>query len=90
MVEVRGINLSGRQKQQIQLSRAVYNDSDIYFLDDPFSVVDAHTGSHLFKECLMKFLYGKTFVYGTHQLEFLEAAYLNLVMKDGKIVESGR
>jgi hypothetical protein len=27
----------------------------------------------------MKFLYGKTFVYGTHQLEFLEAAYLNLV-----------
>jgi ABC-type multidrug transport system fused ATPase/permease subunit len=49
MVEVRGINLSGRQKQQIQLSRAVYNDSDIYFLDDPFSVVDAHTGSHLFK-----------------------------------------
>ncbi|KAK2390736.1 multidrug resistance-associated protein [Trifolium repens] len=41
------------------------------------------------RECLMKFLYGKTFVYGTHQLEFLEAAYLNLVMKDGKIVESG-
>jgi hypothetical protein len=31
------------------------------------------------QECLMKFLYGKTFVYGTHQLEFLEAAYLNLV-----------
>ncbi|THF94316.1 hypothetical protein TEA_004368 [Camellia sinensis var. sinensis] len=24
-------------------------DSDVYFLDDPFSAVDAHTGAHLFK-----------------------------------------
>ncbi|XP_045810135.1 protein ENHANCED DOWNY MILDEW 2-like [Trifolium pratense] len=49
MVEERGINLSGGQKQRIQLVRAVYNDSDIYFLGDPFSAVDAHRGSHLFK-----------------------------------------
>ena len=49
LVEERGINLSGGQKQRIQLARAVYNDSDIYFLDDPFSAVDAHTGTHLFK-----------------------------------------
>lgn len=45
----RGINLSGGQKQRIQLARAVYSDSDVYFLDDPFSAVDAHTGTHLFK-----------------------------------------
>ncbi|KAJ1401992.1 P-loop containing nucleoside triphosphate hydrolase [Sesbania bispinosa] len=90
LVEERGINLSGGQKQRIQLARAVYNDSDIYFLDDPFSAVDAHTGSHLFKKCLMKLLYDKTVVYATHQLEFLEAADLILVMKDGKIVEFGR
>ncbi|CAJ1935619.1 unnamed protein product [Sphenostylis stenocarpa] len=90
LVEERGINLSGGQKQRIQLARAVYNDSDIYFLDDPFSAVDALTGSHLFKKCLMKLLYDKTVVYATHQLEFLESADLILVMKDGKIVESGR
>lgn len=45
----RGINLSGGQKQRIQLARAVYSDSDVYILDDPFSAVDAHTGTHLFK-----------------------------------------
>ncbi|KAK7399976.1 hypothetical protein VNO78_11174 [Psophocarpus tetragonolobus] len=90
LVEERGINLSGGQKQRIQLARAVYSDSDIYFLDDPFSAVDAHTGTHLFKNCLMKLLYDKTVVYATHQLEFLEGADLILVMKDGKIVESGR
>ncbi|KAL1823495.1 hypothetical protein ACET3Z_010273 [Daucus carota] len=29
--------------------KALYQDADIYLLDDPFSAVDAHTGSELFK-----------------------------------------
>lgn len=33
----------------MQLARALYQDADIYLLDDPFSAVDAHTGSELFK-----------------------------------------
>ena len=45
----RGVNLSGGQKQRIQLSHALYQDSDIYLLDDPFSAVDAHTTTSLFK-----------------------------------------
>ncbi|KEH17986.1 multidrug resistance protein ABC transporter family protein [Medicago truncatula] len=45
----RGINMSGGQKQRIQIARAVYQDADIYLFDDPFSAVDAHTGTHLFK-----------------------------------------
>lgn len=45
----RGINMSGGQKQRIQIARTVYQDADIYLLDDPFSAVDAHTGTHLFQ-----------------------------------------
>jgi ABC-type multidrug transport system fused ATPase/permease subunit len=45
----RGINMSGGQKQRIQLARAAYQDADIYLLDDPFSAVDAHTGTQLFE-----------------------------------------
>uniref|UniRef100_A0A0D3F3T2 Uncharacterized protein n=1 Tax=Oryza barthii TaxID=65489 RepID=A0A0D3F3T2_9ORYZ len=45
----RGINLSGGQKQRMQIARALYQDADIFLFDDPFSVVDAHTGLHLFK-----------------------------------------
>ena len=45
----KGINLSGGQKQRVQIARALYQDSDVYLFDDPFSALDAHTGSHLFK-----------------------------------------
>ncbi|ESW18595.1 hypothetical protein PHAVU_006G053900 [Phaseolus vulgaris] len=86
----RGINLSGGQKQRIQIARALYHDADIYLFDDVFSAVDAHTGSHLFQECLLDHLSSKTVVYVTHQVEFLPAADLILVMKDGKIIQSGK
>ncbi|KAM0842060.1 hypothetical protein ACQ4PT_058608 [Festuca glaucescens] len=86
----RGINLSGGQKQRIQIARALYQDADIYLFDDPFSAVDAHTGSHLFKECLLGGLGSKTVVYVTHQIEFLPAADLILVMKGGRIAQAGK
>ncbi|KAK9091882.1 hypothetical protein Syun_026793 [Stephania yunnanensis] len=86
----RGINLSGGQKQRVQIARALYQDADIYLFDDPFSAVDAHTGTHLFKECLLGFLKSKTIIYVTHQVEFLPSADLILVMKDGRIVQSGK
>ncbi|KAJ9672326.1 hypothetical protein PVL29_025801 [Vitis rotundifolia] len=86
----RGINLSGGQKQRIQIARALYQDADIYLFDDPFSAVDAHTGTHLFKECLLGLLDSKTVVYVTHQVEFLPAADLILVMKEGRITQAGK
>ncbi|PWA97916.1 multidrug resistance-associated protein 3 [Artemisia annua] len=86
----RGINFSHGQKQRIQIARALYQDADIYLFDDPFSAVDAHTGSHLFKECILKFLDSKTVVYITHQLEFLPTADLILVLRDGRITQVGK
>ncbi|BBN10264.1 protein MpABCC8 [Marchantia polymorpha subsp. ruderalis] len=86
----RGVNLSGGQKQRIQLARAVYQDCDIYLLDDVFSAVDAHTGSELFRECIVGALHGKTVVLVTHQVEFLPVADQILVMRDGRIVQQGK
>ncbi|KAJ0967386.1 hypothetical protein J5N97_024303 [Dioscorea zingiberensis] len=86
----RGINLSGGQKQRVQLARALYQDADIYLLDDPFSAVDAHTGTELFMEYILTALASKTVVFVTHQVEFLPAADLILVLKEGHIIQAGK
>ena len=44
--------MSGGQKQRISLARAVYQDEDIYLLDDPLSAVDAHVGKHIFEKVI--------------------------------------
>ena len=36
----------------MSLARAVYQDRDIYLLDDPLSAVDAHVGKHLFDQVI--------------------------------------
>ncbi|KAK2455213.1 ABC transporter C family member [Trifolium repens] len=86
----RGINLSGGQKQRIQLARALYQDADIYLLDDPFSALDAHTGSELFREYVLSALADKTVIFVTHQVEFLPAADMILVLKEGHIIQAGK
>ncbi|KFK23358.1 hypothetical protein AALP_AAs47212U000100 [Arabis alpina] len=84
----RGVNLSGGQKQRIQLARALYQDADIYLLDDPFSAVDAHTATSLFKEYVMDALAGKAVLLVTHQVDFLPAFDSVLLMSDGEIIDA--
>lgn len=40
--------MSGGQKQRVSLARAVYNNADVYLMDDPLSAVDSHVGKHIF------------------------------------------
>ncbi|KAK8805623.1 hypothetical protein WA158_002279 [Blastocystis sp. Blastoise] len=85
----KGINLSGGQKVRVSLARAVYQDSDIYILDDPLSAVDAHVSKHIFDKCINGILKGKCILLVTHALEYLKYCDSIFVMKDGHIVEQG-
>ena len=87
----KGINLSGGQKQRVSLARAVYSEGDIFLLDDPLSAVDAHVGKHIFDHVIGPdgLLRDKTRVLVTHGVKFLPYVDKIIVLKDGKITESG-
>uniref|UniRef100_A0A8C3VTT8 Multidrug resistance-associated protein 4 n=1 Tax=Catagonus wagneri TaxID=51154 RepID=A0A8C3VTT8_9CETA len=84
-----GTPLSGGQKARVSLARAVYQDADIYLLDDPLSAVDAGVGRHLFEQCIRQALHKKITVLVTHQLQYLKDTSQILILKDGKIMKKG-
>ncbi|CAJ0961702.1 unnamed protein product, partial [Ranitomeya imitator] len=86
-----GVNLSGGQKQRVSLARAVYNNADLYLLDDPLSAVDVHVGKHLFDKVIgcNGLLKNKTRILVTHSLTVLPLVDLIVVMEDGRIGQTG-
>ncbi|XP_024119607.1 multidrug resistance-associated protein 4 [Oryzias melastigma] len=85
----RGATLSGGQKARVNLARAVYQDADIYLLDDPLSAVDAEVGRHLFEKCICGLLRRKPRVLVTHQLQYLKEADQIVILKEGHMVAKG-
>uniref|UniRef100_A0A4W6D0N9 ATP-binding cassette, sub-family C (CFTR/MRP), member 9 n=1 Tax=Lates calcarifer TaxID=8187 RepID=A0A4W6D0N9_LATCA len=87
----RGINLSGGQRQRICVARALYQNTNIVFLDDPFSALDIHLSDHLMQEGILKFLQDdkRTVVLVTHKLQYLIHADWIIAMKDGSILREG-
>uniref|UniRef100_A0A8C0FEQ0 ATP binding cassette subfamily C member 8 n=1 Tax=Bubo bubo TaxID=30461 RepID=A0A8C0FEQ0_BUBBB len=72
----RGINLSGGQRQRISVARALYQQTNVVFLDDPFSALDIHLSDHLMQEGILKMLREdkRTIVLVTHKLQYLPHA----------------
>nr|AAB50764.1 mSUR2=putative sulfonylurea-binding protein isoform {shorter isoform} [mice, heart, Peptide, 1511 aa] [Mus sp.]AAB58753.1 sulfonylurea receptor 2A [Mus musculus] len=87
----RGINLSGGQRQKICVARALYQNTNIVFLDDPFSALDIHLSDHLMQEGILKFLQDdkRTVVLVTHKLQYLTHADWIIAMKDGSVLREG-
>ncbi|XP_068114091.1 ATP-binding cassette sub-family C member 2 [Hyperolius riggenbachi] len=87
----KGINLSGGQKQRVSLARAVYQNTDIYILDDPLSAVDAHVGKHIFEKVVGPngILKNKTRVLVTHGVSFLKHTDEIVVLVNGNVTEMG-
>ncbi|MEQ2228423.1 ATP-binding cassette, sub-C (CFTR MRP), member 9, partial [Ilyodon furcidens] len=87
----RGINLSGGQRQRICVARALYQNTNIVFLDDPFSALDIHLSDHLMQEGILKFLQDdkRTVALVTHKLQYLIHADWIIAMKDGSVLREG-
>ncbi|KAG5204267.1 hypothetical protein JEQ12_002243 [Ovis aries] len=85
----RGTTLSGGQKARISLARAVYQDADIYLLDDLLSAVDAEVSRHLFEQCICQVLHEKITILVTHQWQYLKDASQILLLEKGEMVHKG-
>ncbi|EYC10165.1 hypothetical protein Y032_0057g2801 [Ancylostoma ceylanicum] len=83
----KGVNLSGGQKARVALARAVYQDRDVYLLDDPLSAVDAHVSKHIFSNVIGPdgLLAKKTRILVTHGLSYLKDTDVVAVMRGGTI-----
>ncbi|KRZ85197.1 Multidrug resistance-associated protein 1, partial [Trichinella sp. T8] len=87
----KGINLSGGQKQRLSLARAIYQDTDMYILDDPLSAVDSRVGRHIFDNVIGKrgLLRNKTRILVTNALVYLNEVDLIVIMESGTIKKVG-
>ncbi|KAA0714786.1 ATP-binding cassette sub-family C member 8 [Triplophysa tibetana] len=87
----RGIILSGGQRQRISIARALYQHTNVVFLDDPFSALDIHLSDHLMHEGILKFLRQekRTVVLVTHKLQYLPNADWIIAMRDGTVHTQG-
>ncbi|DBA04380.1 TPA: hypothetical protein N0F65_002142 [Lagenidium giganteum] len=85
----KGINLSGGQRTRVAIARAVYQNADIYVLDDILSAVDSHVGHDIFTQCIKQALAHKLVLLVTHGLTFLNQCDEILVLEKGTIVEHG-
>ncbi|MGH0122629.1 UNVERIFIED_CONTAM: hypothetical protein FKN15_029058 [Acipenser sinensis] len=86
-----GINLSGGQRQRISVARALYQQTNVVFLDDPFSALDIHLSDHLMQDGILQMLRDdkRTVVLVTHKLQYLPHADWIIAMKDGTIQREG-
>lgn len=85
-----GMTLSGGQKARIALARAIYQDKNIYLLDDILSAVDVKVAKHIFQFCIMGFLKNKARILCTHHVQYLVHADRIVVLDNGRIKRQGK
>jgi lipoprotein-releasing system ATP-binding protein len=78
--------LSGGEQQRVAVARALINDPDIVFADEPTGNLDSHNARelhHLFVQ--LRDQHRQTFLIVTHNEELAQMSDRILHMKDGKI-----
>ncbi|XP_031522955.1 multidrug resistance-associated protein 7 isoform X6 [Papio anubis] len=85
----KGVTLSGGQRARIALARAVYQEKELYLLDDPLAAVDADVANHLLHRCILGMLSHSTRLLCTHRTEYLERADVVLLMEAGRLIQAG-
>lgn len=82
----RPAQLSGGEKQRVAVARALINDPEVVFADEPTGALDSANKSELHRIFLeLREQTGQTFVVVTHDPEISKIADRTILLKDGRI-----
>jgi ATP-binding cassette subfamily C protein CydD len=88
MIGEEGARLSGGEAQRLSLARAFLKNAPILLLDEPTSHTDPILEARL-RTAMLELMRGRTVVMIAHRLESIRKADRIIVLKHGKIVQSG-
>ena len=83
-----GMNISGGQRQRLNLARAFAKRADIYLLDDSFSALDAKTEAAV-RGSVDTFLSGETVLLVAQKVSAIRDVGHIIVLDDGRVVGEG-
>ena len=84
----RGLRLSGGQRQRLAIARAIIRKPEVLILDEATSALDRKS-EHLVQKAINKLAKQYTVVVIAHRLETIREADIIVVLKEGRVVDSG-
>lgn len=88
MIGENGSELSGGERQRISIARAFLKDAPIILMDEATASLDVDNES-LIQESVSKLIRNKTVLIIAHRMRTVDGVDKIVVLKDGKVVESG-
>jgi ABC-type Mn2+/Zn2+ transport system ATPase subunit len=81
--------LSGGQQQRVFIARALCQQADIFFLDEPFVGVDVTTEARIFQILKRLTAQGKTILVVHHDLSTIEANFDRVILLNQRLIAAG-